>query len=56
MGANSLPMTVTRQRRGSDLKPGRTAPESSTLTTRPDMELGHILTQLPGNPATRRPS
>jgi len=33
MGVNSLPKTVTRQRRGCDLNPG-TAPESSTLTTR----------------------
>jgi len=32
MGVNSLPETVTRQRRGCDLHP--TAPESSTLTTR----------------------
>jgi len=31
---NSLPKTVTRQRRGCDLNPGPTAPESSTLTTR----------------------
>ena len=31
---NSLPKTVTRQRRGCDLNRGRTAPESSTLTTR----------------------
>jgi len=31
---NSLPKTVIRQRRGRDLKPGPTAPESSTLTTR----------------------
>jgi len=31
---NSLPKTVTRQRRGCDLNPGSTAPESSTLTTR----------------------
>ena len=31
---NSLPKTVTRQRRDCDLNPGRTAPESSTLTTR----------------------
>jgi len=29
-----LPKTVTRQRRGCDLKPGPSAPESSTLTTR----------------------
>ena len=28
------PKTVTRQRRGYDLNPGRSAPESSTLTTR----------------------
>ena len=31
MGVNRLPKTVTRQRRGCDLNPGRTAPESSTL-------------------------
>ena len=31
MGVNSLPKTVTRQRRGCDLNPGPTAPESSTL-------------------------
>ena len=34
MGVNSLPKTVTRQRRGCDLNPGPYAPESSTLTTR----------------------
>ena len=34
MGVNSLPKTVTRQRRGCDLNPGPTAPESSTLTAR----------------------
>jgi len=34
MGVNSLPNTVTRQRRGCDLNPGPSAPESSTLTTR----------------------
>ena len=35
MGVNSLPMTVTRQRRGCDLNPGPSVrPESSTLTTR----------------------
>ena len=33
MGVNSLPKTVTWQRRGCDLNPGA-APESSTLTTR----------------------
>ena len=31
---NSLPKTVTRQRRRCDLNPGPSAPESSTLTTR----------------------
>ena len=31
---NSLPKTVTRRRRGCDLNPGPSAPESSTLTTR----------------------
>jgi len=34
MGVNSLPKSVTRQRRGCDLNPGPTALESSTLTTR----------------------
>ena len=34
MGVNSLPNTVTRQRRGCDLNLGPSAPESSTLTTR----------------------
>ena len=34
MGANSLPKTVTRQRRECDFNPGPSAPESSTLTTR----------------------
>jgi len=31
---NSLPKTVTRQRRGCELNPRPSAPESSTLTTR----------------------
>jgi len=31
---NSLPKTVTRERRGYDLNPGPSASESSTLTTR----------------------
>jgi len=31
---NSLPKTVTRQRRGCDFNPGPTVPKSSTLTTR----------------------
>ena len=30
MGVNSLPKTVTQQRRDCDLNPGPTAPESST--------------------------
>jgi len=34
MFVNSLRKTVTRQRRGCDLNPGPSAPESSTLTTR----------------------
>ena len=34
MSVNSLPKTVTRQRRDCDLNLGPTAPESSTLTTR----------------------
>ena len=34
MGVNSLPKTVTRQRRDCDLNTGPSAPESSTLTTR----------------------
>ena len=34
MGVNSLPKTVTRQRRGCGFNPGPSAPESSKLTTR----------------------
>jgi len=34
MGVNSLPKTVSRQRRGCDLNPGNSAPESTTLSTR----------------------
>jgi len=34
MGVNSLLKTVTRRRRDSDLNPGPSALESSTLTTR----------------------
>jgi len=33
MGVNSLPKTVTQQRRDCDLNPGPSAPEFSTLTT-----------------------
>jgi len=42
MGVNSLPKTVTRQRRGCDLNPGPTAPESSTLTTQIPSHLNHM--------------
>ena len=45
MDVDSLPKTVTRQRRGCDLNPGRSAPESSTLTTR-----------LPSHPRRCRPA
>jgi len=38
MGVNSLPKTVTRQRRGCDMNPDPCAPESSMLTTRPATE------------------
>ena len=34
MGVNSLPKTVTRQRRDCDLNPDPSAPVSRTLTTR----------------------
>jgi len=34
MSVNSLPKTVTRQRRDCDLNPGPSVPEASTLTTR----------------------
>jgi len=34
MSVNSLPKTVTRQRRDCDLNPGPTAPEFSTLIKR----------------------
>ena len=34
MGVNSLPKTVTRQRRDCDLNSGPSAPESSMLTIR----------------------
>ena len=34
MGVNSLPKTVTRQRRDCDLNPGPSVPESSTLPSR----------------------
>jgi len=41
MDVNSLPETVTRQRRDCDLNPGPSVPESSTLTTRlPSLTVG----------------
>jgi len=46
MGVNSLPKTVTRQRRGCDLNPGLSAPESRTLTSRLP---SHLLTAVPIN-------
>ena len=45
MGVNSLPKTVTRQRRGCDLNPGPYAPESSTLTTRLPSHLCSFVTK-----------
>jgi len=44
---NSLPTTVTRQRRGCDLNPGPSAPESSTLTTRLASSEGGCLKHVP---------
>ena len=50
---NSLPKTVTRQRRGCDLIPGPFAPESSTLTTRLPSHPFHYYTNTkPGNTLT----
>ena len=43
MGVNSLPKTVTRQRRCCDLNPGPSAPESSTVTTRLPSHVGVCL-------------
>ena len=62
MGVNSLPMTVTRQRRGCDLNPGPSAPESSTLTSRRGatlVKLSFVLIKMlvscPSLLTTRRP-
>jgi len=48
---NSLPKTVTRQRRGWFLNPGPSAPESSRLTTRlpsvPCIDLRNCCVKLP---------
>jgi len=43
---NSLPKTVTRQRRGYDLNPGPSAPESSTLTK--NKCIGHAMLNVCG--------
>jgi len=51
MGVNSLPKTVTRQRRDCDLNPGPSAPESSTLTTRLP---SHPLTEVAGKYCSER--
>ena len=50
MGVNSLPKTVTRQRRDCDLNPGPSAPESSTLTTRLANTIVHGRTNRSGRP------
>ena len=42
MGVNSLPKTVTRQRRGCDLNPGPSAPESSMPISDPLKNLNKI--------------
>jgi len=47
MGVNSLPKTVTRQRRGCDLNPNPSVPESSTLTIQlPSHPIGNSLLYL----------
>jgi len=43
MGVNSLPDTVTRQRRDCDLNPGPSVLESSTLTTRLPSHLAYVV-------------
>jgi len=50
MSVNSLPKTVTRQRRDCDLNPGPTAPESSTLTTRLPSHPRRAVTELNWTP------
>jgi len=46
VGVNSLPKTVTGQRRDCDLNPGPSAPESSTLTTRLPSRAGGSMRQI----------
>jgi len=59
MGVNSLPRTVTRQRRGCDLNPRHSALESSTLTTRlpshPISLVIHLLCTQTTSPTTTLP-
>jgi len=53
MGVNGLPKTVTRQRRGCDLNPGPSAPESSMLTTWLPSHYyyyTHLMASFPGQP------
>jgi len=47
MGVNSLPKTVTRQRRDCDLNLGPSALESSTLTTRLQSHASMVLAKPP---------
>jgi len=58
MGVNSLPKTVTRQRRDCDLSLGPSAPESSTLTTRlpsqPRSEVEKMLLEVEGGTRSTR--
>ena len=49
MGVNSLPKTVTRQRRNCDLNLGPSAPESSMLTGRLTKSKYRLVLQLTGN-------
>jgi len=51
MGVSSLPKTATRQRRGCDLNPGPSAPESSPLP-----QLGHRATRQRLQPPVKRKS
>jgi len=46
VGVNSLPKTVTGQRRDCDLNPGPSARESSTLTTRLPNRAGGSMRQI----------
>ena len=50
---NSLPKTVTRQRRDCDLNSGPSAPESSTLATRLPTCVDLIVEELGNQAATK---